>query len=459
MLAACGPPQRGDGDSDAGADTSSTDDAEIEQRCDAPPTFAEGLVPTRVLHVAPGATGGDGSVTAPFGTIQAAAAVATPGTFIQLEPGVHAGDQYVANLYGTALAPIWIGGAEGTMPEIANGTQALQLTKPAYVVIQNVVVYGASGNGINIDDGAEYGNDTAAHHVAVVHVDIHDIGNGGNEDCLKVSGVNDLFVYDSRFARCGGNAEGSGIDHVGCHRSIVARNVFDAMSGNAVQAKGGSTDVDIRQNRMHDGGARVVNLGGSTGLEYFRPPLSTTVANAEARRIRVFDNIVTGATGAPFAFVGCVDCLVAYNLVYGTPTWLIRILQETVSQSGYTFEPASNGRVIDNSFVWRAATLSTHVNVGANTAPETFTFSHNLWFAVDAPDQSTPTLPVAEDGSVIGQGTGYQEYGLDDPRTYECYGPEFGRGVPVVELTGYFDGTCRKTFSTIGPLLQTSCTL
>jgi hypothetical protein len=267
-------------------------------------------------------------------------------------------------------------------------------------------------------------------------------------------------VYDSRFARCGGNAEGSGIDHVGCHRSIVARNVFDAMSGNAVQAKGGSTDVDVRQNRMHDGGARVVNLGGSTAFEYFRPPLSTTAPNAEARRIRVFDNIITGTSGAPFAFVGCIDCLVAHNLVYGTPAWLIRILQETVTASGYMFEPASNGRVIDNSFVWSTATLSTHVNVGADTAPETFTFSHNLWFAVDAPAQSTPALPVVEDGSVIGEGTAYQEYSIDGPGpTFACFGPELDRGIPLVEVSGYLDGTCRGSTTTIGPLFQSSCTL
>jgi hypothetical protein len=351
------------------------------------------------------------------------------------------------------------------LPAIVGGTQALQLSKPAYVVIQNLSVSGASGNGINIDDGGEYANDTAAHHVAIEGVSIQDIGGAGNEDCLKLSGVNDLFVYDSSFARCGGNSAGSGIDQVGCHRGIIARNTFDAMSGNAVQAKGGSTDIDVRQNRMRDGGARVVNLGGSTDFAYFRPPLSTSAPNAEARRIRVFDNIVTGSPAAAFAFVGCVDCLVANNLVYGAPTWLVRILQETVTQDGYTFEPASNGRVINNSFVWRAAALSTHVNVGPNTAPETFTFSHNLWYASDDLAQSTPALPVAEDGSVIGEGTGNFEYDLDGPPPDStCYGPEFRRGVALPEVTSYINGQCRyldstATATTIGPVQQESCTL
>ena len=43
------------------------------------------------------------------------------------------------------------------------------------------------------------------------------------------------------------------------------------------------------------------------------------------------------------------------------------------------------------------------VNVGGNTAPETFTVSNNLWYAHDDPGDSAPkNLPVAEAGAVIG---------------------------------------------------------
>src|SRR5690242_6998870 len=90
-------------------------DAYAPGACDAPGTFADGYTWTRVLHVRPGAVNGDGSAAAPFGSIAAAAAVATPGTFIQLEPGIHAPNQFVPNLRGTADAPIWIGGAWGTL--------------------------------------------------------------------------------------------------------------------------------------------------------------------------------------------------------------------------------------------------------------------------------------------------------------------------------------------------------
>ena len=438
--------------------------------CDAPPTFADGLVPTRTLYVEAGASGGDGSMAAPFGTIQAAAAVATPGTWIRLGPGMHATDQYVAALRGTTDAPIWIGGeANQPAPVIAGGGVALHLVRPAYVVLRHIEVRGQTANGINIDDGDQRDDETAAHHVLVSDVAIHDVGGDGNQDCLKVSGVNDLYVYDSQFARCGGAASGSGIDHVGCHRVVIARNIFDAMTGNAVQAKGGSTDIDIRQNRVRDGGERAFNLGGSTGLQFFRPSLSTTAPNAEARRIRAFDNIVTGTTVAPFAFVGCIDCVAAHNLVLGTPRWLVRILQETVTQSGYTFEPAANGRVINNSFLWTASVLSTHVNVGANTAPATFTFSHNVWHATDDPARSTPMLPVAEAGAVIGMGSVYNAVPSDPYASLDrlcAQGPEVSAATALPEVDGTIDGACRYPTSsalppTIGPQVysQADCGL
>src|SRR5262245_6920615 len=121
---------------DAHIDAVGPPDAYAARPCDAPVSFAEGLVPSRVLHVEAGAVGGDGSAGAPFGSIAAAAAVATPGTFIQLGPGQHATNQFIPNLHGTANAPIWIGGKLGTHPKITGGVEALHLTSPQYVVIQ-----------------------------------------------------------------------------------------------------------------------------------------------------------------------------------------------------------------------------------------------------------------------------------------------------------------------------------
>lgn len=466
-LVACGPPGRVTPE-DAG--TMEVVDAPwTYPRCDAPATFADPAAPSRVLHVVPGApSGGDGSVAAPFATVEAAAAVATPGTLIQLASGSHSPDQFVSDLRGTATDPIWIAGDPSqARAVIEGGGEALHLTRPAYVVIEHLEIRGQSANGINIDDGSQRDDETAAHHVLVRDVAIHDVGGTGNQDCLKVSGVNELFVYDSFFARCGGGAAGSAIDHVGCHRAVIARNVFADLSGSAVQAKGGSTDIDIRQNRVHDGGERVFNLGGSTGFEFFRPSLSVTAPNAEARRIRAFNNIITGSTGTPFAFAGCVDCLVAHNLMLGTPRWLVRILQETVSANGYTFEAAREGRVVNNTFIWTSSVLSAHVNVGADTEPDTFMFATNAWLAQDAPEISMPSLPVEEMGSVIGAISPYLTVSADPTapvqRMYCASGDETFSASPLPEVDGTYLGECRGLADTptIGPLVNSTggCTL
>jgi hypothetical protein len=459
VVAGCGgsssTPNDGGGDDDP--------DGGIPASCDAPPLFDDGLQPSGTLHVDPAAApGGDGSPGAPFRTVEEAAGVATPGTAIVLAPGSHTTGQFIADLRGTAAAPIWIGGDPAqTLPVFDGGGQAMQLSRARYVIVHDLEIRNATANGINVDDGGDFADDTASHHVALVRLFVHDIGTGGNNDCIKVSGINDLFVYDSRIERCG--TGGSGIDHVGCHRSIVARNTFDGAMENAVQAKGGSTDVDIRQNRIRISGSRAINLGGSTDLDLFRPPLSTSTPNAEARRIRAYANVITGlgAQATPFAFVGCVDCLAAHNLARGTPRYAMRILQETPSEgTGFPFEQSRAGRVIGNSFVFEAATLATACNVGADTDAASFTFENNLWHATDDPGQSAPDLPAAESGSVAGQGTGYEAI-PDDPRAplgQTCVGsPEANAGVELPEVTGTIEGQCLVTPRSIGP--QNVCEL
>ena len=119
-------------------------------------------------------------------------------------------------------APIWIGGVPGSpRPVIAAGGQAFHLVRPRYLVVHDLEVRGASANGINTDDEAQYANADAARFVVFRNLFIHDVGTGGNQDCLKLSGLNDFWVLDSEFQRCGGAGSGSAIDHVGCHHPSI----------------------------------------------------------------------------------------------------------------------------------------------------------------------------------------------------------------------------------------------
>lgn len=420
-------------------------DAYAPRACDAPPTFADGLVPSRILHVVPGASNGDGSTAAPFGSIAAAAAVATPGTWIKLAPGTHAPQQFIANLRGTATAPIWIGGEYPDQPEITGGLEGLHLTRPAYVVLQNLDIGSQSGAAINIDDGVAHAGDTT--HVALVNIYAHDLGTDGNSTCIRVAGVDNLSVYDSRVRRCT-----RGIDLVGVHAGVVARTRFIETYTKGLSVRGGSTDVDIRQNRVDDGGTMVFELGGVTPYSQFRPALSPTAPNAEAYRVRAFNNFVTGYNDTTFVFNTCVDCVIAHNYSGESPSRWIRIAQETPAQDGYTFEPSKNGRVINNTFQRTSGTFAGTVDVDPlSTGAGTFTFSHNLW-------QTPPTLPVTEDGQLIG----FSGYSSADPSQL-CGGSEVNAAAPMPEIDGTFDGTCRAEGDApaIGPgvLHLAGCTL
>jgi hypothetical protein len=240
-------------------------------------------------------------------------------------------------------------------------------------------------------------NEQAARFLVFRELDIHDTGRqpSGIADCLKMAGVNDFFVVNSRFARCGRgeNSGAVGVGGVGTHHGIVTGSVFRDNGFGGVQFKGGATDIEIIGNRFEAAGARAVQMGGRTGGQFFRPPLTTDDPNHEAARIHVTGNVFVGGE-APVAFVGCVDCDFTRNTVVNPSRWAVRILQETVSIDTFTFAPASKGIINGNLFYFRRADLNTgsDINVGNNTESASFALSDNVWYAHDAPDRSSPLL-------------------------------------------------------------------
>jgi hypothetical protein len=147
-----------------------------------------------------------------------------------------------------------------------------------------------------------------------------------------------------------------------------------------------------------------LNIGGSTGLEYFRPPLdltpTETPANSEAKDITVERNIFVGG-GAAVAFVGVDGAVVRFNTIYRPERWALRILQQTLHPS---FVPSRNGVFSDNLIVFRSNEwASGGVNIGPHTAPETFRFARNWWYCLENPAQSRPSLPTEETDGTYGQ--------------------------------------------------------
>jgi hypothetical protein len=329
-----------------------------------------------------------------------ALAAARPGTTVSVAAGTYRGGLSSSGLKGTKEQPIVVAAADPKNPPvIEGGGSGLHLSSPEHVELRNLVLEGATGNGLNIDDGGSI--ETPAHHVVLRNLVVRDVGPGGNCDGIKLSGLADFTIENCRVEQWGGG--GSAIDMVGCHQGVIQGcTIADARGegANGIQAKGGSRQVVIERCRFENAGGRAVNLGGSTGLPYFRP----RDADSEAAKLTVRDCEFIGGSSA-IAFVGVDGAVVEHNTIYRPKRWAIRILQES---TGDRFVRCRNGRFLHNVVVFRADELRQVVNIGGNTSPETFEFSGNVWHCLDRPTdtQRLARLPVAETKGTYGSDPG-----------------------------------------------------
>jgi hypothetical protein len=270
-----------------------------------------------------------------------------------------------------------------------------------HVELRDLVVTKAGGNGLNIDDGGS--PDRPAQNVVLRNITVRDIGTGGNNDGIKLSGLVDFRVEGCTVERWG--RRGSAIDMVGCNNGVIEGCTFreGAAEANGVQMKGGSRDISVRHCRFENAGGRAVNLGGSTGLDYFRP----RPQGYEAKDLLVEDCTFIGSM-APIAFVGVDGATVCHNTIYHPTRWITRILQENQDAK---FVPCRNGRFTNNIVVFRSDQLATAVNIGPQTAPDTFQFADNWWHCTDRPanTRNLIRLPAAETGGTYGQDPGFRD--------------------------------------------------
>ncbi|MBK8621927.1 MAG: T9SS type A sorting domain-containing protein [Saprospiraceae bacterium] len=320
----------------------------------------------------------------PYSSPAAAKNFVLPGDTILIFPNVYPGGNFIDNLHGEADKYIYFIGVNVESVIFQGNSQAFHFSDVSYLRIENISITGQTGNGMNIDDGGTF--DTPSHHIHLKNCRFFDMAAQGNNDLLKLSGLDQFIIEKCTFVN--GASGGSGADMVGCHYGTFTENRFENMGSNCIQAKGGTQFITITKNWFVNGGQRTLNLGGSTGLAFFRP----LDAPFEAADIDVFANVIVGSW-APIAFVGCVRVHVVNNTIINPQNWIIRILQETVDTG--RFLPCGQNSFVNN-IIYYSNSLSRHVNIGPNTEPTSFTFEHNLWYNTDNPSNSKPDLPVQE---------------------------------------------------------------
>ena len=332
---------------------------------------------------------------------------ARPGTTILIAPGEYRGGLVFGTLRGTKAQPIVLEARDSeTPPVIVGGASGIHLRSPAHVELRGLVLRSATGNGLNIDDGGN--SEDPARDIVLHGLRVRDIGPRGNRDGIKLSGVDEFVLENCAVERWGDS--GSAIDLVGCHNGEIRNCRFKHRGdifGNGVQTKGGSSGITIRRCYFENAGGRAVNLGGSTGRDFFRP----RDANYEAQDITVEDCTFIGSM-SPIVFVGVDGATVRYNTIYRPTRWMIRILQES---RGPDFVPCRNGVFTNNIIAFRSDEVRTTVNIGDGTSPETFQFSHNHWYCIDHPQRSNHLgLPTAEINGSYGSDPLFRDPGKGD---------------------------------------------
>jgi len=322
-----------------------------------------------------------------------AIALAVPGDTIRFQKGIYSGGQIIKDLKGTEKGWITLYASVSDSVIIRGGSTSWQLADPAYLQIEGFIFEEQTANGMNIDDGGDYS--TPAHHLLIKNCTFRNIKATGNNDLLKLSGLDHFEISGCQFRN--GSPGGSGIDMVGCHQGTIESCEFKNLGSNSIQAKGGSQHIRIIRNKFVNGGQRSVNLGGSTGLPFFRP----IDATFEAANLEVYSNIFVGSD-SPVAFVGCVNSMVVNNTIYKPGRWVVRILQEN---SNPRFSQCGENTFSNNLIYYE--NLRTETNVGANTRPETFRFANNFWFDFAASQPRLPLIPVKDSTISFGLNPGF----------------------------------------------------
>ena len=320
--------------------------------------------------------------------LRAALGALAEGTTLKIAPGEYPGGNAVTGVAGVKIEAL----DPAKPPVFRGGSTGWHFSRCQGLTVRWIVVIGQTANGLNFDDGGILEKPVTG--VTLEGIEVREIGAKGNHDAIKISGLDQLAIRDCKIEGWGGQ----GIDLVGCHRVTISgcelkgKSGFSATAG--IQMKGGCSEITVEKCRFLGAGERPINLGGSTGTAYFRPP----GAKYEARGLTVRDNVIEGGLCAA-AFVGVDGAEFSGNTIRYPEKWIFRVLQETRAED---FPPCRNVKIIRNNIVFRRAQVTAEVNVGGGTAPETFTFAENRWYAEDRPAASKPKLPVVETGGVYG---------------------------------------------------------
>ena len=329
----------------------------------------DNVKPIRTLWVdANAAPGGDGSADRPLNSINLALAKAHPGTAVMVKAGdYHENVSLPHNLSGTETAPIWLISADG--PQAAhiiapsNSSSAIEAGGTDNFVIDGFWVTGGK-NGIQVSQNG-YDYTDMIHNIVIRNNVVESVV----QDDIKVNGGEHVYVYNNVVS--GGSDEN--IDFLGIVHGVIANNEVSGNTGTsaAILVKGGSDDILVQNNYIHDTGADGISVGG-----WLDPSLQMRAGydTFQANNVTVVGNVVESVGKRPLAFYGATNSTATGNYLHATDKYFTAVQVDNSNLTQYGVFASSNITVTNNEITRTTKTSwvnlsATGVTITNNAAP------------------------------------------------------------------------------------------
>ncbi len=283
---------------------------------------------------------------------------AKPSTAIYVHAGTYVENVKIPwNASGTTDAPIWLLSADGpqaaTIVAATNDLPTIKALGVDNYLIKNFAIVG----GLDGIQFSQSGNDYSNYVNNIVIQG--NVISGSTQDGVKVSQANNAYVLDNVIHDIGTQ---EGVDFVGVTNGVISRNEIYNLhnTSSAIFAKGGSLDITISDNYVHDVTGDGISAGGWTADAYVLPG-----ATYEAKNVEVTGNKIVNVGKNPVSVFGATDVTITDNyLVSNTKNpWAVYVT--TGYPQAATVRYSSDVTISGNTLV--AAKTVTHIDAGNGT--------------------------------------------------------------------------------------------
>lgn len=316
---------------------------------------------------------------------------AQPGDEIILMPGNHR-PVTLSNLTGAPGNPIIIRGLDPNRPPtIVAKRRGIVLHKPKYVIIQDIIITGATLTGILVDnqipDPAEFFNPPAQTqqepwdaNVIFRNVTVLKTGPEGRRHAIELRGLRDVRIIDCKFEGWGGSA----LEIVGCHNVLVEKCKFmeleDFSQYHAIQIRAGSTRVNITNCQFDVDCEGVVSIGAVSRRNDFCPSIPTNakaLSQYEARHVQL-QHCTFNKGMFPIAMLHADDCLIRNNTFIRPRSAVLGVTHITDVS---VVAVANRGIFGGNLIVWEPGDITRYIYFSQRIDKTTFAIEQNLWWS------------------------------------------------------------------------------